>query len=60
MDYRSDPRPVIVVGAGIIGLTLAQGLKKVGILFEFYERDSTLNFRSPGWGINSPLGASGA
>ncbi|KAF2007434.1 FAD binding domain-containing protein [Amniculicola lignicola CBS 123094] len=43
--------PVIVVGGGIVGLALAQALKKEGIPFQLYERDQHLDARSAGWGI---------
>ncbi|RYC62294.1 hypothetical protein CHU98_g3907 [Xylaria longipes] len=51
MESHSDPRPIIIIGAGIVGLALAQGLKKEGIPFQIYERDETLDHRSAGWGI---------
>ncbi|KAI8955561.1 hypothetical protein F4801DRAFT_600847 [Xylaria longipes] len=51
MERQSDPRPIIIIGAGIVGLALAQGLKKEGIPFQIYERDETLDHRSAGWGI---------
>ncbi|KAB8245299.1 hypothetical protein BDV35DRAFT_405908 [Aspergillus flavus] len=43
--------PVLIVGAGIVGLTLGQALKKKGIPFEIYERDSTPDARGQGWAI---------
>ncbi|TGJ84037.1 hypothetical protein E0Z10_g4727 [Xylaria hypoxylon] len=51
MEYRNISKPIIIVGAGIVGLALAQSLKQEGIPFELYERDETLDQRSPGWGI---------
>ncbi len=51
MEHRSSPAPIIIIGAGIVGLTLAQSLKQEGIPFELYEHDETLDHRSPGWGI---------
>ena len=44
--------PIIIVGAGIVGLALAQSLKKEGIPFEIYERDPHLHARASGWGIS--------
>ncbi|KAJ9647708.1 hypothetical protein H2204_000338 [Knufia peltigerae] len=44
-------KPIIVIGAGLVGLTLAQGLKKAGFPFEIYDRDTSLNARPAGWGI---------
>ncbi|KAE8364681.1 hypothetical protein BDV27DRAFT_172200 [Aspergillus caelatus] len=43
--------PVLIVGAGIVGLTLGQALKKKGIPFEIYERDPTPDARGQGWAI---------
>ena len=43
--------PVLIIGAGICGLTLAHGLKKAGIPFEIYERDANVDARGQGWAI---------
>ncbi|KAI1129208.1 hypothetical protein F5Y10DRAFT_158928 [Nemania abortiva] len=43
--------PIIIIGAGIVGLALAQALKKEGIPFQIFERDESLDHRSAGWGI---------
>ncbi|CAJ2507870.1 Uu.00g090560.m01.CDS01 [Anthostomella pinea] len=51
MGSQDSRLPVIIVGGGIVGLTLAQALKKEGIPFEIYERDEGLDSRSPGWAI---------
>ncbi|KAI1743341.1 FAD/NAD(P)-binding domain-containing protein [Xylaria scruposa] len=48
---RHNGPPVIIVGAGIVGLALAQSLKKEGIPFQIYDRDENLDHRSTGWGI---------
>ncbi|KAH8902857.1 FAD/NAD(P)-binding domain-containing protein [Coniochaeta sp. PMI_546] len=42
---------VLIVGAGIGGLTLAQTLRKQGISFEIFERDADRNARFQGWAI---------
>lgn len=47
----STDKPVIIIGASISGLTLAQGLRKAGIPYQIFERDSSLSARSAGWGL---------
>jgi salicylate hydroxylase len=37
-----EPFHVVIIGGGIGGLTLAQGLKQAGISAAVYERDRTL------------------
>ncbi|KAF7591688.1 hypothetical protein BBP40_001196 [Aspergillus hancockii] len=53
--YSTPWDPILIVGAGIVGLTLGQALKKVfppkGIPFEIYERDPTPDARGQGWAI---------
>lgn len=44
-------KPIIIIGAGLIGLTLAQGLKKAGFSYKIYDRDGSLHQRPAGWGI---------
>jgi len=44
-------KPVIIVGAGISGLLLAQYLRATGIPFIIFERDADLNTRGLGWGL---------
>lgn len=46
-----DTKPIIVIGAGLVGLTLAQGLKKAGFDFRIYDRDNSIDERPAGWGI---------
>ncbi|KJZ77298.1 hypothetical protein HIM_03619 [Hirsutella minnesotensis 3608] len=46
-----ENQPVIICGAGVIGLTLAHGLKKANIPFEIYERDAHIDARAHGWAI---------
>jgi len=48
-DHRSTD--VVIVGGGIGGLCLAQGLKKSGISVAVYERDSSAQIRSQGYRI---------
>lgn len=42
---------IIIIGAGISGLTLAHGLQKAGIPYQIFERDASLSARSAGWGL---------
>lgn len=43
--------PVIIIGAGLYGLALAQGLHKKSISFKIYERDQRRNVRAHGYRI---------
>ena len=42
---------VLIAGAGLGGLTLAQTLRKQGISFEIFERDTGKDSRFQGWAI---------
>ena len=42
---------VLILGAGLAGLTFAQGLRKLGISYEIFERDESAQSRSQGWAI---------
>jgi flavin-dependent dehydrogenase len=42
---------VLIIGAGLGGLTLAQGLRKKGISFDIFERDESPDARQQGWAI---------
>ncbi|MCJ1360449.1 MAG: hypothetical protein MMC33_010454 [Icmadophila ericetorum] len=46
----SHPK-VLIVGAGLGGLVLAQALRRYGISFEIFERDHDQLSRSQGWAI---------
>ncbi|RGP81839.1 hypothetical protein FLONG3_36 [Fusarium longipes] len=46
-----DRKPVLIIGAGVVGLVLAHGLKKLGIPYKVYERDSHIDSRGQGWAI---------
>ncbi|KAK4222669.1 FAD-dependent urate hydroxylase [Podospora fimiseda] len=50
MSQRQPPK-VIILGAGISGLTLAQLLRKQDIPFEVYEKDESINYRGVGYAI---------
>lgn len=43
--------PILIIGAGISGLALAQGLKKHGIAFEIFEKDAEFHSRSQGYRV---------
>src|SRR6266487_1366697 len=47
-----SPFHVIIIGGGLGGLCLAQGLKKAGISVALYERDRTPNDRLQGYRIH--------
>ncbi|KAK4503158.1 hypothetical protein PRZ48_006586 [Zasmidium cellare] len=49
--------PILIIGAGISGLTLAQACRKEDLPFKIFERDESPTSRSAGWGItlNSAL-----
>jgi salicylate hydroxylase len=49
---------VLIIGGGIGGLTLAQGLRQAGISAAVYERDRTVNDRLQGYRVHiSPTGS---
>lgn len=48
-DTKASGKPVIIIGAGIGGLCLAQGLQKAGIEFAVFERDPVLDHRPQGY-----------
>jgi 2-polyprenyl-6-methoxyphenol hydroxylase-like FAD-dependent oxidoreductase len=50
MTSKTSPH-VLIVGAGLGGLTLAQALRKKGISFEVFERDNSAADRVQGWAI---------
>lgn len=52
METILSPFHVLIVGGGIGGLCLAQGLKKSGISVTVYERDRSAQFRHQGYRIS--------
>lgn len=44
-------KPILIVGAGVSGLTLAQGLRKAGLRFKVFESDLSTSFRTQGYRI---------
>ena len=52
MPSLVSERPhVLILGAGLSGLALAQALRKQGITFQIFERDPGLHARFQGWAI---------
>lgn len=51
MATKSYPH-VLIIGAGMSGLTLAQQLKKNNISFSIFERDPTSDARAQGWALS--------
>ncbi|KAL2008410.1 hypothetical protein VTN00DRAFT_6604 [Thermoascus crustaceus] len=45
------PLPVLIAGAGVCGLTLAQHLRRCGVPFHIFDRDASINSRTSGWGL---------
>ncbi|KAJ8132213.1 hypothetical protein O1611_g1412 [Lasiodiplodia mahajangana] len=50
MAQRTYPH-VLIAGAGLSGLALAQILRKEGVSFEIFERDESVDARAQGWAI---------
>jgi 2-polyprenyl-6-methoxyphenol hydroxylase-like FAD-dependent oxidoreductase len=48
----SDTNPILIIGAGIVGLTLAHALTQSHIPYRIYDRDTALASRGPGWAIS--------
>jgi 2-polyprenyl-6-methoxyphenol hydroxylase-like FAD-dependent oxidoreductase len=55
---RSRPLHVLIIGGGVGGLTLAQGLKQAGVSVAVYERDGTPADRIQGYRVHiNPTGS---
>src|SRR5215467_6422251 len=59
-DGATAPLHVLIVGGGIGGLALAQGLKREGISVAVYERDRSLTSRLQGYRVHISPGGSRA
>ncbi|KAF5013338.1 hypothetical protein FDECE_641 [Fusarium decemcellulare] len=51
MTTSVEQQPVLIIGAGISGLLLAQHLRLQGIPSRVFERDADLETRGVGWGL---------
>ncbi len=51
MSPPAIQQPILILGAGISGLALAQGLLKSDIPFRIYERDTHFNLRAQGYRV---------
>lgn len=50
-NMAKTQQPILIIGAGISGLTLAQACRKENIPFRIFERDESAASRSAGWGL---------
>lgn len=51
MGSTSQTPHVLILGGGLGGLTLAQSLRKKGLSYQIFERDSNPHARLQGWAI---------
>lgn len=51
MNGSSRSKPLLIIGAGISGLTLAQACRKYDLPYLLFERDASATSRSAGWGL---------
>lgn len=59
-NWESRDHPVLIVGAGISGLCLAQALNKARVPFRVFERDAALDSRPQGYRLKLQADASRA
>jgi 2-polyprenyl-6-methoxyphenol hydroxylase-like FAD-dependent oxidoreductase len=46
-----DENKILIIGAGLGGLALAQALQAHGVPFEIFERDAAPTARKQGWAV---------
>ncbi|KAK4553904.1 hypothetical protein LTR86_009079 [Recurvomyces mirabilis] len=51
MGSHATQLPILIIGAGISGLTLAQACRKYDVPYQLFERDVSPTARSAGWGL---------
>jgi len=59
-DAATSPLRVLIIGGGIGGLALAQGLRREGVSAAVYERDTSLTSRLQGYRVHISPGGSRA
>jgi 2-polyprenyl-6-methoxyphenol hydroxylase-like FAD-dependent oxidoreductase len=51
MPSTPQEQRILIAGAGVVGLSIAQGLRQHGIPFTIFDRDPSRTYRSQGWAL---------